>query len=458
MKTIEEHLCLNADRYPEKPAVVTPEQQLTYRELHQAVCEKAEALSDRKGQAVVFASSRPIDFLVTYLAIHRAGAIAVPLDKDAPPRRFRAIEEQLSTETFAHDTADVLYTTGTTGRPKGVVISHKAIMADAANLIAAQGYRHDTVFIVCGPLSHFGSLSKVFPTMVCGATLYLLQGMTDLNAFFRALDYPSCRLATFLVPANIRMLVLLAAKRLQRYADKLDFIETGAAPIAPDDMSRLCALLPRTRLYNTYASTETGIIATFDYNDTCIGGCVGHAMPHSRFFITDKGTIACQGATLMTRYAGDPELTRQILHDNTLFTADLGHIDEEGRLCIIGREDDIINIGGYKVAPTEVEAAALALPGIVDCICTAVPHPVTGSALKLLFVAEPSSVPDTKVIARHLATLLEAYKVPALYEQTDHIRRTFNGKLDRKAHPQPLLTPTPALPKGGRPNLRANDG
>ena len=215
-------------------------------------------------------------------------------------------------------------------------------------------------------------------------------------------------------------------------------------------MEMLCRLLPRTRLYNTYASTETGIISTYNFNDGHPqAGCLGRPMKHSRLFITEEGTIACQGPTLMTGYVGDPELTATVLRDSdignhqyptsntqqpTLFTSDCGIIDEEGRLHLSGRADDVINVGGFKVAPAEVEDAAMSMPGIADCICISAAHPIVGRALKLLVVMAPGEEFDKRVIARYLKTRLEPYKIPLLYEQVDKVSRTYNGKLNRKAY------------------------
>ena len=198
-------------------------------------------------------------------------------------------------------------------------------------------------------------------------------------------------------------------------------------------MLRLCELLPHTRLYNTYASTETGIIATYNFNDgCCLQGCLGRPLPHSRIVITDEGLIACQGDTLMSGYVNDPELTATILRDDTIFTSDIGHIDEEGMLRLEGRQGDVINVGGYKVAPTEVEDAALSLPEVKDCICISVAHPVMGQALKLLVVLADGHSLNKRQIALALKDRLETYKVPQLYEQVETIQRTYNGKLNRK--------------------------
>jgi acyl-coenzyme A synthetase/AMP-(fatty) acid ligase len=360
--------------------------------------------------------------------------VAAPLEKDMAERLFAEVADYLSSCEVPEGSADVLYTTGTTGRSKGVIISHRTIVADAENLIAGQGFSHDLTFVIHGPLNHIGSLSKIYPVILLGATLHILDGLRDADAFYSAFATEG-KYATFFVPANIRFLLSFDAKRFASLADRLDFIESGGAPLSLSDMQQLCRLLPRTRLYNTYASTETGIIATYNYNesnDGCIAGCLGRPMPHSRVIITPEGLIACQGDTLMTGYIDDPELTATVKRDDTVFMADYGRIDEEGRLHIMGRQNDVINVGGYKVAPTEVEDAALSFEGLKDCICISAEHPIMGRALKLLVVMEDDAKLVKKDLARFLATRLEPYKVPLLYEQVEHVERTYNGKLNRK--------------------------
>lgn len=435
MKTLEDYLRRDAELYPEKVAVICGDETCTYRQLWDRVEARAEALRRSSLRIHPFLSTQSIDFLVEYFAIHLAGAVAVPLEQMMDVPLFPIPEE----------VADILFTTGTTGKSKGVMISHSTILANAENLIAAQGFHHDLIFVINGPLSHIGSLSKIYPVIVVGGTLHVLEGMKDLNAFFGAMDSKG-KFATFLVPASIRMLLAFASERLANYADRIEFIETGAAPISQSDMDKLCELLPKSSLFNTYASTETGIIATYDYNHgECLAGCLGKPMKHSQFFIVDGcgkllsspdsvGSVACAGKTLMSGYYGDEALTKSVLRDGVLYTSDLGEIDAEGRLRLKGRDGDVINVGGYKVNPTEVENVALALPSVKDCICVPVNHRVLGTVLKLLVVLQDGSQLDKRQLALALREKLAAYKVPMQYEQVESIRRTFNGKIDRKAY------------------------
>ena len=430
---IESFLRQWAGMHPDKPAVICDGETVTYGQLWEQATRLSLQYRQEAPRAEVIRSTQSIGFLLTYFACHLAGKAIVPLENDCSESKFTGIQDEINACRIPEHVADILYTTGTTGRQKGIMISHRAITADAGNLVSAMQYTEDLLFVISGPLNHIGSLSKVWPAVMVGATLCITPGMKDMNAFLGALRLPYPRVATFLVPSGIRMLLKFARKELAELADRIDFIETGAAPMPQADMEELCRILPHTRLYNTYASTETGIICTHNYNaGYCVAGCLGKPMKHSAVFITPEGYVACRGETLMEGYVGDEALTASVLHDGTVVTSDLGKIDGQGRLHLTGRSGDIINIGGYKVNPVEVEDAALAYPDVADCICTASPHPALGTALKLVLVPRNGSALDRKALAAHLMQKLERYKVPLLYCLADHIERTYNGKPDRK--------------------------
>ncbi len=435
---IEDKLQQNAELYPDDVAVVCGEQSLSYSDLYKSVCEKARTMEHQKGCFVPIEASTSIDFLVTYFAVHLVGGIAVPLDKSVMRNTCDSFPCGILPDGCER-IADVLYTTGTTGKAKGVMVSHDAIVADSENLVGSQCFTRDLTYVITGPLNHIGSLSKVYPTIYVGGTICLVDGMKNVNAFFSAIDKAPSKVATFLVPSSIRMLLALSGNKLSEYAHKIDFIETGAAPMPLSDMQTLCRLLPASRLYNTYASTETGIISTYNFNGgECIPGCLGVPMKHSSFFITDDGRVACKGKTLMSGYWENATAARPIVQSDTIVTSDIGSIDQYGRLHLTGRNDDVLNIGGFKVNPVEVENIALSFPGVKDCICISAPHPVVGQVLKLLVV--PQNGYCRKTLAEFLKTKLETYKVPSLYGEVEKIHRTYNGKLDRKSYCPPSLS------------------
>lgn len=436
MKKIEDFIQLHAESHPNKIAVICDDVSITYKELFEKVRLKVEELNGhdiKSRQIVCFKNTQNLDFLLTYFALHIIDAVALPLERDISSDNMQQIRDVYETFLPPDGIADILFTTGTTGKSKGVMVGHDTILADAENLMCSQGFNSENVFLITGPLNHIASLSKIYPVLMTGATLYILQGMKDMNAFFKALDYPCNKIATFLVPASVRILLQFAKDKLERYSDKIEFIETGAAPMPHSDMFELCRILPNSRLYNTYASTETGIISTYNFNDgRCLAGCLGKEMKNSHFFITNNGQIACSGKTIMKGYANDEEATKAILVNNIIYTADNGEIDSNGMLHIMGRNDDVINVGGYKVAPTEVEDVAMSFPDIEDCICISVPSVITTNVLKLIVVTRNNISLPKKDLVMFLKSKLETFKIPLIYEQADKIKRTFNGKLDRK--------------------------
>jgi len=420
--TLIEILQQNAQRYRDTKAVICQGESLTYAQLLERVEAEALCLQEeehvRRGDIYQFVASQDIAYLVRFLALHQIGAICTPVDTLLPLPDYH--NEQV---------CDMLFTTGSTSRPKGVLLSEEAILADAENLIAAHGYQHELTFVICGPIHHFGSWSKVLPTLVAGATLYLLEGLKDTEALFSALgSFP--KTATFLVPSAIRMLMQVNRRRLEELAHNIDFIETGAAPIAVSDMEQLREILPHTRLYNTYASTETGVVCTYPFHGSqpCLAGCVGPTMKHSHICLDAEGHIVVQGKMIMSGYLHDSSVPAEIV------TSDIGQIDAEGNLFITGRDSDFINVGGLKVAPAEVEDIVMAFPEVNDCICVPAVHPMMGQIPKLLVVMNEGCTFNKRGLINYLKSHLETYKIPLQYEEVTEIRKTFNGKKDRKSY------------------------
>jgi len=438
MMPLEGHIEQYANLTPDKAAIICEGRTLSYSLLWQSIQEKASRLKAeglREGEPYVFVTTQNEHFVVTYCAVHLCGAIAVPLEASMPQERQQQIRDEVNGKSSNCKCSDILYTTGTTGQAKGVILSAEAWNANAENLTDRLGFSQEQLFIICGPLNHLGSLSKIYPTLMNGATLYIMEGLKDLDAFFSVFELPYQKFATFLVPSSIRMLLQVASKNLAAVASKIDFIETGAAPISQADMERLRQVLPSSRLFNTYASTETGIVCSYEFSKYgCEPGLLGKPMKHSSVRINEDGRVVCSGATIMSGYWGAPELTAQVLINNEIYTSDIGTINSQGMLRLQGRQGDVINVGGYKVNPTEVEDAVSDFEPIADCICIPAQHILLGTVPKLLYVPKPGQEVKPKDIADFLRGHIENYKIPLLYEAVENIKRTYNGKLDRKAY------------------------
>lgn len=434
--TLEESIRYHAQNTPDKCAVVCAGDQISYSGLWNSLVERASELKEnglRPNRPFVFRATQDIDFIITYCAVHHMGAIAVPLENKVPQEVFQSIKSEVESCDFSDDIVDILYTKGTTGKSKGVMLSETALVSCADNFIADLHFTPELLFIISGPLNHIASLFKMHPVLTVGGTVCVLDGLKDMNAFFDVFDLPFAKFATFLVPASIRMIMQFSYEKLCSLADKIDFIETGAAPITKYDMEQLSKALPHSRLYNTLGGTEIGAVCTYNFNDgKYMEGCIGRPMKNSTVEVTSEGNIIVSGLTIMSGYVADKENTDKVLKDGKIYSADLGYVDEDGLIHLKGRQGDVINVGGFKVDPVEVENAVVSYEGIKDCICIADTHPVIGTVLKLLVVLKEGTPFDKHSIARHLKGKLEPHKIPTYYEAVDAIQRTYNGKLDRK--------------------------
>ena len=465
---------------PNKVAIYTAKQTFTYSEMWSCIRKYALYLREsgvNKHDRIVFKASQTVEFAIIYFAIHLVGATAVSLEKTTPNEKVIDIKSQLNAThviddvvgdlkrneildlisgiddecaefTFPSlsDSADILFTTGTTGISKGVELSHLALVATAENLICGCGYKENTMIVVPGPLNHANAIRKLFTSMYNGSSIYILPGFTDVAGFFRALSVRNVCVACCLPPAAIRAIFTISKDKIGDYKNIIDFIESASAPLPEVDKVRLHELLPNTRLYNNYGSSESASVCMYDYSKHLdLKGCIGKPAVNAKILIVDDnrkvidssednlGYISSKGDMNMIGYVNEPELTKEVLNDGIVYTNDLGYI-KNGFVFIVGRKGDVINVGGLKVTPIEVESAALAYPGIDDCICVPVNDQITGCALKLLFVSKTDI--NIQSFASFLSKKLEGYKVPRYFEKTEKIARTYNGKLDRKHYIQ----------------------
>lgn len=434
--TLEQSIYNNSISSPNKVAAICGDEEITYFDLWENIKSTAAILEKeglQKNRPYVFTSTQDINFIITYCAVHHLGAIAVPLEAGAADERIKSIQDEVTKCEFSDDITDILYTTGTTGKAKGVMLSSTCLEACADNFIHDLHFTSELLFIISGPLNHIASLFKMHPVLTIGGTVCILDGLKDLNAFFDIFNLPYRKFATFLVPASIRMLLQFSYDEIAIVSDKIDFIETGAAPITRSDMQQLAEALPNSRLYNTYGGTEIGCVSTYNFNDgKYMEGCIGRPMKNSSVEVTEDGNVIVSGKTIMSGYVNDEQNTRQVLRDGKIHGSDLGYVDESGMIHLKGRQGDVINVGGFKVDPVEVESAASSHPSVKDCICIRATHPVIGTVLKLLLVPAPGAEFNKRELALHIKSRVEPHKVPTYYEVVEEISRTYNGKLNRK--------------------------
>lgn len=484
MNSIVEAVAAAAERTPDKTAVIAERQEITYGELWKEIRGFAAYLHScglEKGARVIVKAKHSIWYVVACFGVHLAGCVFAPVEKTIGIEGLKDIAEQLSASMVisdvnieggeyitvdssavrtlaadnfreevsfdfpqSEDLCDILFTTGTTGKSKGVMLTHKTVVAAAESHQFAFKVSENNIYLIPLPLNHAGGIRKIYISALSGTTAVLLNGYTNLKLFF---DYIRDYRATSvdIPPFAVRMVLLMAAEEMAKYADQLDFVHTGSAAYPKADMDRFRELLPNTRLYHGFGPSETILTNMLEYSseikERC---CVGKTMGYARAFITDDdrkeiqsskdnpGIIAVSSPYLMSGYYNEPELTAQVLVDGVLYTNDLGYIDEDGYLFVIGRRGDVINISGLKVAPAEVEDTVLRFPGIVECACFAVQNTLGSTVLKLNIVEKPGHDIQIKELYEHMNKHLEAFKVPKQIEKVGEIPKTYNGKIDRK--------------------------
>jgi long-chain acyl-CoA synthetase len=468
----------HADRRPEAPALLVAGERVTYGTLARrvgATCAWFQQRGVHVGNRVVLSASPSVSFVVAYLGVHAAGAIAVPVATEAHGQRVRwtagtvgatfallerrvedmpclcASPQDLPTarsltadweEPRSTEIADVLFTTGTTGTPKGVMLSHRNVCAAADHINLDVGNHERDLEAHPLPMSHAFGLGRLRCVLRRGGAVALLPDISDLSALFEVLDdYGSTGLSC--TPAGLAIIERLTGQRIGGYSKQLKYIEIGSGPMSLVQKQRLQTMLPGTQLKLQYGLTEAARSISLDLGtapehlDT-----LGIPSPGVRIRIADAegrqlatgmtGEIQIAGDHVMQGYWRDPELSRRALAGGWMHTSDMGLQDEHGFYRLLGRSSEIINVGGLKVSPVEVEQWLQKHPGIVDCACTGMADPenIRGEVVRACIVAAPSG-PADRELRRYLRDKVEAYAVPVRFDRVDTIPRSSSGKILR---------------------------
>ena len=465
-----------------RTALVCGDRSLSYAELERRVSDCAAFLAAERGlgpgeHAVLLAEASE-DFVATYLAVHSLGAVCVPLDAHTPPDRFAGIVRRLAPrvviaratpgadlpaglrfddlaagaampapafEVQMSQAADILFTTGTTSTSKGVVLSHGALAAACSHINRFVGTRPDALEVLPLSLGHSFGLGRVRAVLSLGATLVLVPGgFVNAARVTRALtDHNATGFAS--VPAGIAIL-LGEGDALGRFAGQLDYVEIGSSAMPLEHKRRLMELLPETRLCMHYGLTEASRSAFQEFHtDRDKLDSIGRPSPGVELRVVaesgrpaargETGQLEVRGGHLMSGYWQDPERTARTLRDGWLRTGDLGREDDEGYFYLEAREDDVVNVGGRKVLPQEIEEVLGAHPAIADCACAGVPDPqgLSGEVVAVWLVPKDADArPPFSELAKLLRGKLEPYKTPRRFYWTDSIPRSPAGKVLRR--------------------------
>ncbi len=449
---------------------------VTYREIDVRAGQFATVLRDldtRPGDRVVVQTMKSVDGVALYLGCLRMGAVYVPLNTsytahevekfldDAAPAVFvhevdRAVVgartpvaiEQLSANAttaepwagvetrMADDLAAMVYTSGTTGRSKGAMLTHANLTSNALSLHAIWRFTPGDVLLHVLPIYHVHGLFVALHTAMLNASTVLFCERFE----------PGTTMA-LLPEATVMMGVPTHYHRLLEHPDftdelcsKMRLFTSGSAPMTEATHT---AFTERTghKILERYGMTETGMITSNPYEGDRVPGTVGFPLPAVRIRTVDPGGLPCptgtvgvvevQGPNVFAGYWRLPERTDAEHHDGWFVTGDMGAIDAEGRLSLEGRAGDMIISGGLNIYPKEVELALDLMDGIVESAVVGVPDVDFGEQAIGVLVVEPDFELDSTALQSRLRETLAPFKVPKVYVIVDELPRNSMGKVQK---------------------------
>ena len=478
--------------HPDGTALVCGDVRLSYHQLIESTARLAGGfarLGIKKGDRIALLLANRVEFVTALFATARLGAIAVPISirEQAPGLAFmlgqcqavavlheadlagrlpgvdatRDLRHRISmgpcpgsiefselmadppldrvAEVAEEDTAALLYTSGTTGRPKGAMLTHLGIAHSAIHFRVAMGLSAADSTVAAVPLSHVTGLVALIATFVHCAGKLVIMPAFKAGAY---LDIAARERIThsLLVPAMYNLCLIepgfgeqdLSAWRVGAY---------GGAPMPVATISALAAKLPGLTLMNCYGSTETTSPATLmpqgataTHNDT-----VGRALPCAQLCVMDDegcelprgalGEIWIRGPMVVPGYWDNPDATRANFTAGFWRSGDIGSIDEQGYVRVVDRKKDMINRGGYKIYTIEVENALYQHAAVLECAVVARACPVLGERVHAFVCLRDGAVTE-QALRAHCSERLSDYKVPETFTlQNQPLPRNANGKL-----------------------------
>lgn len=493
------HMLLDAARhFPEHPALRYGDVQLNYAQYAAAVAGLVARWGPlvRPGDRIVLVLPNSIDLVLATYAVHALRAQVVALNPryterelrvmvcDAEPallvydvqstgslanivaslpdERVQAIEAGVSfaglrgsvselTNLPAHgDLATLQYTSGTSGRPKGVNITHGHLASNLVQREAMLPTRHGQERVLCvTPLYHVSAVAMALHLSCFAASELVIHARFEPLDTLKAISEQGITLFSA-VPTVFRALLAHPAARGTDFS-QLQYSYSGAAPLPESVLAAWKALTGRP-IIEGYGMSEAGPCMTYN---PALGiqkpGSVGLPVPMSELQVVDvetgtrvlppgeEGEIRVRGPHIMHSYRNLPRATEAALRDGWLYTGDIAHRDADGYVYVHGRRHDVVNVGGFTVHPREIEEVLLMHPQVAQAAAFAVDHPHSGEVVQAWVVARPGPPPDPQEIQDFCRKSLVRYKVPEAIGLTDELPINSTGKLQRGALKPVLL-------------------
>ncbi len=492
---LHDWLAFHAARTPLKTVLVDAAhggQRISWGDWHDRVHGLSEAFRRRglvPGDRIAFFGVNSIPFLTAYLACSEGGFVFVPLNyrwapdevtyalKDSCPKlviadaafseAVRAVpgEVPVVEADFARgegmtgispageaarapeSAAGLFYTSGTTGRPKAAICSHRRIWWNTKNAVEVFGMTGGDIALLATPLFHTGALFTQFhPVLAAGGTAVLLDRF-DPELYLETLSRHRVTI-TFSVPTMMEQLLQTGA--LDRHLPRhLRFLYVaGAAAPAPLVEAYESRGIP---LRQGYGTTETNMISCMRHGEVRDRpASVGRLVPNWEMKLVDEsgvevppgeiGEITVKGPGMFSGYLNRADETAQAIRNGFFHTGDLGRLDKDGFLYIVGRRKEMYITGGENVYPAEVERVLSGHESVLEVAVTGIPDPKWGESGAALVVTRPGKAFDEELLRNFAREHLAHYKVPSRYLQVDALPRNALGKVVKAAVKRYFLT------------------
>lgn len=338
----------------------------------------------------------------------------------------------------ADDLAAFLYTSGTTGRSKGAMLTQDNLLSNAETLVEHWRFTGSDRLIHALPIFHtHGLFVATNVTLMAGGAMIFMPKF-DIDAILASMPD-----ATSMMGVPTFYTRLLADERFTRdVAGSMRLFVSGSAPLLAETHQQFEARTGH-RILERYGMTETNMNTSNPYEGERRAGAVGFALPGVELKITDPATgaalpdgkvgqIEVRGPNVFKGYWQMPEKTREELREDGFFiTGDLGRVDEDGYVHIVGRNKDLIISGGYNIYPKEIELLLDDAPGVLESAVIGVPHPDFGETVLGVLVAKAGQIADTGAIAASIAGSLAKFKQPRRLVVINELPRNTMGKVQK---------------------------
>ena len=466
----------NVENHGDKIAVIDNEREITFIELYEKVKRFSNNIKILNQEEIIsLISENSISFIIAYLGIINSGKIVHLISPEISEinlfnqlksskskniicnqlmkkkiLNFNSIKTTIfdieeillkhnnkEIESSLNKLAYLIYTSGTTAEPKGVTVSHSMIEFTTKNIVKVLGYSNSDIDLLPLPLNHSFGLGCIHTSLYVGSTLVLLKNASNLEEILESLKkYKITTLAA--IPATLTKILNFENKKLEDYFSEIRLIITNSTAIPKKTVIQFKEILKKGNLATYYGLTEASrsTFMVFDKNNQREES-VGKCSPNVEIKIVNKeennlklGDIFIKGENVIKKYWNNVEADKNIF-DNWLKTGDTGYFDNEGYLFLKGRSDEIINVGGEKVMPIEIEQTIKNIPGVEDAVAFGIEHEIFGQTIKLNIIKSKNSEINKAQILSYCIKNLERFKIPSKIDFVEKIPKTDYGKVKR---------------------------